>query len=101
MYDGLGNLKEELIPERPTLFEGIIPAGVIINDGLTGDLDGISEIEELSDSESWYSRINNGDIDSERSGMNPIRYAIDINPNTTKRLVYCTWCILGFVKRPQ
>lgn len=30
LYDGLGNLKEELIPERPTLFEGIIPAGVII-----------------------------------------------------------------------
>lgn len=86
LYDGLGNLKEELIPERPTLFEGVIPAGVIINDGLTGDLDGISEIEELSDSESWYSRINNGDIDSERSGMNPIRYAIDINPNTTKDL---------------
>lgn len=68
------------------MFEGVIPAGVIINDGLTGDLDGISEIEELSDSESWYSRINNGDIDSERSGMNPIRYAIDINPNTTKDL---------------
>lgn len=86
IYDGIGNLLEEVTPSRATKFKGIIPAGVIVNDGLTGDLDGVSEIEELQDSESWFSRISNGDIDSERCGMNPIRWARDMNPASTKNL---------------
>ena len=86
IYDGTGTLLEEITPERPTKFVGRIPAGVIINDGLTGDMDGSSEIEDLENSESWFSRISNGDIDSERCGMNPIRWARDMNPKTTKGL---------------
>lgn len=86
IFNGVGDVIEEITPDRATKFIGVIPAGVIINDGLTGDLDGVSEIEELEDSESWFSRISNGDIDSERCGMNPIRWARDINPATTKNL---------------
>lgn len=86
IYDGTGTMIEEITPARATKFKGRIPAGVIINDGLTGDLDGQSEIEDLEDSESWFSRISNGDIDSERCGMNPIRWARDMNPKTTKGL---------------
>lgn len=86
IYDGLGTVVEETIPARATKFVDVIPAGVIINDGLTGDMNGVSEIEELEDSESWFSRMANGDIDSERCGMNPIRWAKDINPATTKNL---------------
>lgn len=86
IYNGLGEMVEEITPERATKFEGYIPAGVVINEGLTGDLKGVSEIHELVDSESWFSRISNGDIDSERCGMNPIRYAINMNPETTKGL---------------
>lgn len=86
IYDGTGTMIEEITPARATKFKGRIPAGVIINDGLTGDMDGMSEIEDLEDSESWFSRISNGDIDSERCGMNPIRWARDMNPKTTKGL---------------
>lgn len=86
IYNGVGELVEETTPARRTKFVDEIPAGVIVNDGLTGDLDGVSEIEELQDSESWFSRMSNGDMDSERSGMNPIRWAIDMNPSTTKGL---------------
>src|SRR5699024_2331838 len=86
IYDGTGTLLEEITPARPTQFVRRIPAGVIINDGLTGDMDGSSEIEDLENSESWFSRISNGDIDSERCGMNPIRWARDMNPKTTKGL---------------
>lgn len=86
VYTGTGELVEEITPARATKFVGVIPAGVIINDGLTGDLEGVSEIEELEASESWFSRISNGDIDSERCGMNPIRWARDMNPRTTKGL---------------
>lgn len=86
LFNGIGEVIEEITPDRATKFVNVIPAGVIINDGLTGDLDGVSEIEELQDSESWFSRISNGDIDSERCGMNPIRWARDMNPSTTKGL---------------
>lgn len=85
IYDGAGTLIEELTPERPTKFD-FIPAGVIINDGLTGDMDGVSEIEMLEDLESWYNRMSSADIDAERKGMNTIRYTIDADPNTTKGL---------------
>lgn len=85
IYDGIGTRIEELTPDRATKFP-YIPAGVIVNDGLTGDLLGQSEIDDLQDFESWFSRISNADIDAERQGMNPVRWARDMNPESTKGL---------------
>lgn len=85
IYDGLGTLVEEITPARATKFT-YIPAGVIVNDGLTGDLLGESEIASLEDFESWFSRLSNADMDAERQGMNPVRWARDMNPESTKGL---------------
>ena len=85
VYDGAGNEIEVLTPERKTQFS-YIPGGVILNDGLTGDMDGESEITGLEEYESTYSRIANADIDAERKGMNPIRWARDMSPESTKGL---------------
>lgn len=85
VYNGLGELVETVAPETKTLFE-FIPAYVIINDGLTGDLMGTSEIAQLVDQESWYSRLASADMDAERKGMNPIRYTIDAAPESTRNL---------------
>lgn len=85
VYNGLGELVETVAPETKTLFE-FIPAYVIINDGLTGDLIGTSEIAQLVDQESWYSRLASADMDAERKGMNPIRYTIDAAPESTRNL---------------
>ena len=63
-----------------------IPAIVIVNDGLTGEILGESEIEWLKDYESWYSKLSNADIDAERKSMNPVRYTIDMDSNSTKKL---------------
>lgn len=84
-YDGAGTLLRTIIENSKTKFE-YIPAIVIVNDGLTGDILGESDIAALSDYESWYSRLANADIDSERKGMNPTRYAIDADPASTKEL---------------
>ena len=59
---------------------------MILNDGLTGDTDGESEIVNLENYESWYSKLANADIDSERKSMNPIRYTIDMESSSTKNL---------------
>lgn len=85
IYDGMGNLVEQSVEDETTKFT-FIPAWVIVNDGLTGDLIGKSEIKELMDDESWYSRMAAADLDAERKGMNPIRYAIDASPESTANL---------------
>lgn len=85
IFDGMGNEVESITPPRSTKFQ-YIPAGVITNDGLTGDLLGESEVAGLDSFESWFSRMANANIDSERKGMNPVRWAMDLNPNSTKNL---------------
>lgn len=86
LYSGTGELKEEGRIERTrTLFQRI-PAVVILNDGLTNDVRGTSDVSSLMESESTYSRLANADIDSERKSMNPIRYAIDASANSTRDL---------------
>ena len=85
VFDGMGNLVESITEEQKTLFP-YIPAWVIVNEGLTGDLIGESEVDLLCDYESWYSRMAAADLDAERKGMNPIRYAIDASLESTKDL---------------
>lgn len=85
IYNGVGALIEELIPETKTALD-FIPAQVILNDGLLGDTDGESEIKDLIDSESWESRINCKDIAALEKSMNPTRYIVDASPSSTKGL---------------
>lgn len=85
LYNGTGKEQEIVIPEQAIQLD-YIPAVVIINDGTLEDKRGVSEIESLTEYESGYSRLGNGDIDSERKGMNPIRYTVDMNSRTTKNL---------------
>ena len=85
IYDGMGNPVEVKHEDTTTKFT-FIPAWVIVNDGLTGDLLGTSEIEDLEGYESWYSKLASADMDAERKGMNPIRYTIDASPESTQNL---------------
>lgn len=85
IYNGMGELIETLSEPTATLFE-FIPACVVVNDGLTGDLMGTSEVELLAGYEGWYSKLAAADMDAERKGMNPIRYTVDASPESTKDL---------------
>ena len=85
LYDGGGKLLE-MYEEDQLLQIDFIPAVVILNDGLTGDIYGESEIEILQDYESWYSKLSNADADAERKSMNPIVYAVDMDGSSTKGL---------------
>lgn len=85
LYDGAGRLIEDVTARQEIMLDKI-PAVVILNDGLTGDDDGESEIEILKDYESWYSKLSNADIDAERKSMNQIKYVTDMDSNSTKSL---------------
>lgn len=82
---GLNRTVEELIGKKEIGLK-YIPVQIITNEETLDDDRGVSEIESLIDYESAYSRLANGDIDSERKGMNPIRYVVDMNSQTTKNL---------------
>lgn len=85
LYDGAGVMLET-ITERTDLEIDVIPAAVFINDGLTGETKGESEIDLLADYEKWYSKLSNADIDAERKSMNPVKYSVDMDSNSTKDL---------------
>ena len=83
--EGTGKLLEEVTPKVRIKYD-YIPAVVVLNNGLTGDYRGVSELMDLTDSESYYSKLANADIDAERKSMNPIKYTIDASEGSTKNL---------------
>lgn len=85
LYDGTGRMIEEITERQETLMP-MIPAVIFINDGLTGEDEGESEIEILEDDESWYSKLSCADLDSQRKSMNPTKYAVDMDSRSTKNL---------------
>lgn len=89
MYDGAGKQVEVdwFTPmEKQPVKLSQIPAVIIINDGLTGDEYGESEVEILKDYEQYYSKLSNGDIDSQRKTMNPTKYTVDMDNRSTRNL---------------
>lgn len=85
LYDGAGKQLEVVTEHQETLIP-MIPSVIFINDGLTGEDQGESEVEILQDDESWYSKLSNADIDAQRKSMNPTKYTIDMESNSTKNL---------------
>lgn len=85
IYDGAGTLIDT--PTEDALLDiDFIPVRIFINDGLTGEGKGESEVEQLQDFEEYYSKLSNGDVDAERKSMNPIRYSVDMDNRSTKDL---------------
>lgn len=85
MYNGAGMLIEEVTEEQEILLP-MIPAVVFINDGLSGEVEGESEIELLEEFEEYYSKLSNADLDAERKSMNPTKYMVDMASNSTRGL---------------
>lgn len=85
LYDGAGK-ELEIITESQELAIDFIPAVIFINDGLTGDDKGESEVDTLMDYEQYASKLSNADIDAQRKSMNPTKYLVDMASNSTKNL---------------
>ncbi len=85
LHDGTGEVIE-VLSERTKIKLDYIPAVVVLNDGLSGDKRGISELTYLMDYEEYYSKLANSDMDAERKTMHPIRYTIDASQESTRNL---------------
>lgn len=82
-YTGNGDLLETLAVNVDLKLSGI-PAYVILNDGLSGDLKGESDVEELIDNAITYNKLASEDIDALRRGMNRIIYGVDVDPKSSE-----------------
>lgn len=85
LYNGAGVELEEVTAYQEIMLKKI-PAVIFINDGLSEDESGESEIENILEYEKWFSKLSNSDVDAERKSMNPVRYTVDMDSNSTKKL---------------
>lgn len=75
-YNGLAELLETTYDNFDTKLD-FIPGDIIINDGLSGDIQGRSDIGKLVSNQLDYNRIDSEDTDALLKGMNQIKYTID------------------------
>lgn len=84
IYDGYGRLLEGGQDADTGL--DFIPCYVVINDGLTGDLMGESDVEELIDLQNAYNRLNSDDADALKFNMFPQTVATDVKAESLEAM---------------
>lgn len=85
IYDGAGKIVEVLFDNYDTGLD-FIPAKVIINDGLTGDLKGESDVAEIMDGQKAYNKLTSDDVDALRFNMFPQTVATDASENSLENI---------------
>lgn len=98
LYDGNGNLVEG--GECINTGLDFIPCRVIINDGLTGDLCGQSDVEEIMDSQMAYNRMKSDDLDALRFNMFPQRVAVDADGSSLENMVIAPGSLIDLMTDP-
>jgi len=98
IYDGKGNLVEG----GQCINTGLdfIPCRVIINDGLTGDLCGESDVEEIMASQMIYNRLKSDDLDALRFNMFPQRVAVDADGSSLENMVIAPGSLIDLMTDP-
>lgn len=81
MVDGDGNTLDERLSEQ-TLPIPYIPSVILINDGLTGDTTGESEVVQLQQLADGYNRMTSDDTDALRFNMYPQTAFFDASPES-------------------
>ncbi|MBE6760237.1 MAG: phage portal protein [Ruminococcaceae bacterium] len=98
IYDGKGNLVEG--GECVNTGLDFIPCRVIINDGLTGDLCGESDVEEIMASQMIYNRMKSDDLDALRFNMFPQRVAVDADGSSLENMVIAPGSLIDLMTDP-
>jgi len=97
IYNGYGEAVETIHYNADTGLD-FIPAKVIINDGLSGDLKGESDVAELIDSQMAYNKISSDDIDALRFNMFPQTVAVNASQESLKDLVIAPAALIDLQK---
>jgi len=98
VYDGRGRLVEG--GECVNTGLDFIPCRVIVNDGLTGDLCGESDVEEIMASQMIYNRMKSDDLDALRFNMFPQRVAVDADGSSLESMVIAPGSLIDLMTDP-
>lgn len=85
IYDGNGEIIEVIEVDKNTGLD-FIPIIIIQNGGLTGETEGISDVQQLWDEQDTYNRLKSDDMDSLKFNMFPQRVATDTDENSLKNM---------------
>ena len=86
LHDGWGALIDGYKIEDIDTGLSKIPVTVILNDGLTGSLDGESDVQTIEAEDSWRNRMRSQNLDTLRKNMDPLVYIMGADPKTFKGL---------------
>lgn len=98
LYDGTGALIEGGETRNTGL--SFIPCRVIINDGLTGDMLGESDVEEIMSSQIAYNRLKSDDLDALKFNMFPQRVAVDADGASLENMSIAPGALVDLVTEP-
>lgn len=99
LYDGRGRLVEERCRNHDTGLD-FIPAYVIVNDGLSGDLAGESDVAALIESQRAYDRLKSDDLDALRYNMFPQKVFVDASQQSIDKVVIAPNAMIDLVTDP-
>lgn len=98
VYDGSGTLVEGGETRNTGL--SFIPCRVVINDGLTGDMLGESDVREIMEDQKIYNRLKSDDIDALRFNMFPQRVAVDASAESLENMRIAPGALVDLVTEP-
>lgn len=81
IYDGTGKIIK-LIKDNENTKLSFIPCYVIMNDALTGDIKGKSDVKQLVENQKAYNQLTSEDIDTIIKGMNRIIYMLNVDDDS-------------------
>ncbi len=99
VYDGYGRLVE---PRHTGEDTGLtfIPAHVIVNDGLTGDPAGESDVRELAPIQRAYGQLIRDDIDALKFNMFPQKVLVDASQASVEHVVIAPGALIDLATDP-
>lgn len=100
VYDGYGRQIELRHKAEPTGLD-FVPAYVIVNDGLTGDLLGESDVRELSENQRAYDNLKSDDIDALKFNMFPQKVLVDASQASVEKVVIAPGALIDLQTDPS
>ncbi len=99
VYDGYGRLVEARHMGEDTGLS-FIPAYVIVNDGLTGDPAGESDVRELASLQRTYGQLIRDDIDALKFNMFPQKVLVDASQASVEHVVIAPGALIDLATDP-
>jgi len=99
VYDGYGRRIKSVHDKEDTGLD-FVPVYVIVNDGLTGDTAGESDVRELSENQRAYNQLKSDDIDALKFNMFPQKVFTDASQASMDHVIIAPGAMIDLQTDP-